>query len=124
MDDTPHNEFPETSTRHLSERYARAMAAPATPEDLVNEIEARMRHPLLAERELTHGDFNNTARTAQSLKYVVRAGKNWSELTMVQQETLDAICIKIARILSGDPNHPDHWCDIEGQAHLVTETLS
>ena len=28
-----------------------------------------------------------------------------------------------ARILSGDPNHPDHWRDIEGQARLASEQL-
>jgi hypothetical protein len=82
------------------------------------------RHPLLAEREHTHGDFHATAMIAQRFKDVSKSTPNWSgNLTDVQRESLEGIFTKIARILSGDPNHPDHWRDIEGGAHLVSETL-
>ncbi len=83
------------------------------------------RHPLLAEREQTHGNFSATALIAQRFKDVSKNTPNWSGgLTDVQRESLEAIFTKIARILSGDPNHPDHWRDVEGQARLVTETLA
>jgi len=143
MDDTP-SFFPDTETRRQSERYTRAVEAA----DLIAEIEDRMRvtplnvaveaaqeeidlnerpgrHPLLAEREHTHGNFAATAIIAQRFKDVSKSTPNWnSNLSDVQRESLEGIFTKIARILSGDPNHPDHWRDIEGGAHLVTETLT
>ena len=116
---TPVNEFPDTETRQLNERFARAPLA-----DL-NQIEAAIRHPLLAEREHTHGDFNATAMIAQRFKDISKSTPNWNgNLTDVQRESLEAIFSKIARLLSGDPNHPDTWSDIEGYAHLVRETLA
>jgi hypothetical protein len=36
-------------------------------------------------------------------------------------EALEMICTKIARILSGNPNDPDHWKDIAGYAELGGE---
>ena len=91
---------------------------------LMDEI-IKQRHPLLAEREHTHGSFSATALIAQRFKDISKSTPNWSgNLTDVQRESLEAIFTKIARILSGDPNHPDHWRDVEGQARLVTETLA
>lgn len=161
------DQFPDTETRRLSERFAygpadqealdrraaRAVAAQyaeatphkpiadlaeleatmrQTPEGHVVEVEPALideilknRHPLLAEREHTHGNYQATALIAQRFKDISKSTPNWSgNLTDVQRESLEAIFTKIARILSGDPNHPDHWRDVEGQAHLVTETLA
>jgi len=90
---------------------------------LMKEI-IKHRHPLLAERQHTHGDFQATAMIAQRFKDISKSTPNWNvNLTDVQREALEAIFVKIARILSGDPNHPDHWRDVEGSAHLVSETL-
>jgi hypothetical protein len=36
---------------------------------------------------------------------------------------LEMIAHKIARILSGDPNHRDHWEDIAGYAELVVREI-
>jgi hypothetical protein len=88
------------------------------------EAIAAGRLPVLARREHTHGDFAATALIAQRLKDVSKNTPNWSgALTDVQRESLEAIFTKIARILSGDPNHHDHWADIEGQARLASEQL-
>ena len=132
--------FPVSETRRSSERYARPIAnledleaemRRAEPGDAIEVEPALMddiiknRHPLLAERETTHGNFQATALIAQRLKDVGHNTPNWQGvLTDVQRESLEGIFVKIARILSGDPNHPDHWRDIEGGAHLVTETLA
>ena len=134
------SDFPVSETRRLSERYARPLAnledleaemRRAEPGDAIEVEPALMddivknRHPLLAEREHTHGNFAATALIAQRLKDVGHNTPNWQGvLTDVQRESLEGIFVKIARILSGDPNHPDHWRDIEGGAHLVTETLT
>lgn len=80
---------------------------------------------VLNEREQTHGDYATTAKIAQRLKCVIfcedRAAGG--KLSQVQAESLDLICTKIARILSGDPNCKDTWDDIAGYANLVSERL-
>ena len=90
----------------------------------MQHLEDQLRLPVLAEREATHGSFAATALIAQRFKDVSKNTPNWNgNLTDVQRETLEAIFTKIARILSGDPNFPDHWRDIEGQARLASEQL-
>jgi hypothetical protein len=85
----------------------------------------------LNERQKTHGDFSDNAVVMQQLKNILRQSVNWpwphgrpaSELTPVQCEALDMICHKIGRIITGNPNEPDHWLDIEGYARLARERL-
>jgi hypothetical protein len=74
---------------------------------------------LLNEREKTHGDFAETARMSQALKSLMGTGYRYPELSDVQCEALDMIAVKIARIVSGDANEPDHWRDIAGYAQLI-----
>lgn len=75
--------------------------------------------PLLQERSATHGDFNVNAAIAQKLKDLIRTGHNYDILNAVQKEALDAVMCKTARILSGNPDEPDHWRDIGGYAKLA-----
>jgi hypothetical protein len=77
----------------------------------------------LAARNAVHGDFTDDAGTAQAFKDVMRATKNWDVLTPVQREALEHIATKIGRILSGNPEHRDHWEDIQGYARLVEDRL-
>lgn len=139
-DDAPRHEedysnaYLDPSTLHaLEERLRQAQAAErqSSTVDLagvehdgfVHPI-GPLRHPLLAERETTHGNFGATALITQRFKEVARNTPNWqANMTDVQREALEGIFVKIARILSGDPNHPDHWRDIAGGAHLVEEHL-
>ena len=95
--------------QHLEEKLRQA-----EPNEAVQVSQAEMaaiiagRLPVLAEREATHGNFATTALIAQRFKDVSKNTPNWSgNLTDVQRETLEAIFTKIARILSGDPNHAD-----------------
>lgn len=78
---------------------------------------------VLADRQTSHGNYADTARTVQHLKQAMREGNNWSILSDMQRETLDMIVMKIGRILSGDPDHVDHWDDITGYARLVAAPL-
>jgi hypothetical protein len=85
-------------------------------------------NPVLNERESTHGDYANTARIAQKLKALLAAECDMStspewKIQDIQSESLDMICTKIARIISGNGNDPDHWKDIAGYANLVSERL-
>lgn len=80
---------------------------------------------LIAEREKTHGHWGDTARIATELKAVLapalenRAARGERPLSPEQRESLDMILTKVARIVAGDPNHPDHWRDISGYAVLA-----
>jgi hypothetical protein len=78
---------------------------------------------LIAARQQTHGDFRSTAWVAQTLRDAFRHELGWRDLSTVQREVLDAVAIKIARILSGDANHADHWTDIAGYAELALREI-
>jgi hypothetical protein len=118
-----------SETRRLSEVYA-APNLDAIEQAIRNApsntrpLAPPPRHPLLAAREFTHGDFAATAMIAQRFKDISKSTPNWNgSLTDIQRESLEGIFTKIARILSGDPNHSDSWRDIAGYAHLVSEQL-
>lgn len=76
----------------------------------------------LAQRQNTHGDFAVNAEAAQVLKRTVVAYKTQT-LSTVQAEALDNICQKIARIITGNPNHADNWHDIAGYATLAEKAI-
>lgn len=81
------------------------------------------REPILNEREKTHGSFATTAYVSQTLKYHYRANLR-TKLNSIQHEALDLIMMKVARILSGNPNEADHWADIAGYAKLAEESCA
>lgn len=82
----------------------------------------------LGERGERYGKFITQAVASQSLKNVVRSligADKWNkELSADQQEALEMICHKIARIINGDPNYADSWHDIAGYAQLVADRLN
>lgn len=77
------------------------------------------RDPLLVEREKTHGSFSNVAQLAQNIKMTMRNSNR--RINTAQEEALDLIATKIARIICGNPNEKDHWKDISGYALLGME---
>ena len=88
----------------------------------------------IKERTNHCGPFTGHARITQELKHVIRENTpgrvldergNWQPfLAPDQEEALDMICHKIARILNGDPNYADSWHDIAGYAQLVADRLN
>jgi len=78
----------------------------------------------LNEREATHGDFSDVASVAQSLKFHMDCAPYWGNLTDDKKEALQMIALKVARIVCGNPNDPDHWKDIEGYARLVRDRIA
>jgi Domain of unknown function (DUF6378) len=81
-----------------------------------------MRDSLLVEREKTHGTFEETAEIAQNIKDIIHKHHGVFPRCTTQDEALDMIATKIARILSGDPFEKDHWNDISGYAQLGAES--
>ena len=77
---------------------------------------------VLKQRKKTHGSFTNHSRLSQALKRSYSAYKI-SDLSDSQQEALDMILHKIARIGAGNPNEKDHWVDIGGYAQLIVNEI-
>lgn len=78
---------------------------------------------LIKERGATYGNFTDVARVAQGLKNFVRKELRGSVLPDCQQEALEFIMTKIARLICGQSNHEDTWQDIAGYARLVVDRL-
>ena len=80
---------------------------------------------VLAERGSRYGKFTGHAEVAQALKMCIRTHlkSRHKALKPNQQESLDMICHKIARIVNGDPDYADSWIDIAGYAKLVADQL-
>lgn len=77
---------------------------------------------LLKARGQINGDYNKMTDCIWRIKGAVRDG-NFHGLPAPQKEALDMIAHKMGRILTGDPNHEDHWRDIAGYATLVADRL-
>lgn len=80
---------------------------------------------ILTERGERYGKFTGHAEITQQLKQLIRhyLEKSGKALAYDQQESLEMICHKIARILNGDPDYADSWVDIAGYAKLVADRL-
>jgi len=69
------------------------------------------------DRWKSHGDFAAVAATySRLMKEVETSG---AQLHPVHRMCLEMIFHKVARIVNGDPNFPDHWHDIAGYAALA-----
>jgi hypothetical protein len=76
---------------------------------------------MLDSKSKTHGKYSDVSTIAQTLKDIVRSSPNWLSLTDKQAESLEMICSKISRIVSGDPSQQDHWVDVAGYALLAID---
>ena len=78
---------------------------------------------IINEREKTHGPYKSTAAWSQSLKDMFRSSHNWNGLNDGQKEALEMIAAKLARLLNGNPQFPDHWDDVAGYAQLGSASI-
>lgn len=83
----------------------------------------------LQNRGQSHGDFSNMARCNQRLKAVVREemalreARGQHRLNDMAIESIEMIIVKLGRIITGNPEEPDHWLDIEGYARITRERI-
>lgn len=82
---------------------------------MANEID------VLLECRSDYGSFSAKASWLQGLKASMRCTDSWDKLSPAEQEALDAITVKMARILYGKPVR-DNWVDIAGYSMLALET--
>lgn len=80
-------------------------------------------YKLLAEREKTHGNYEETARISQAIKSAMNTSDGWPALESDMKESLELIATKIGRIISGDRESKEHWEDISGYAILVSRRI-
>jgi len=93
---------------------------PESITDVARSIEAaRQVEATLAERQNQYGDFKDVAHLSQGLQSLLSVG-NFSD---TQQEAIQMICSKLARLACGDADHVDSWHDIAGYATLVVKDL-
>jgi hypothetical protein len=80
---------------------------------------------LIDEREKTHGPFERTASAYCLLQEAIKAAarESNSAASAPVVTAIDMIAMKLARIIAGNPNEPDHWRDIAGYAELVVRSL-
>ena len=71
-----------------------------------------------ADRGTTHGDWLHQSQVEANIKLNLRSGANHVILPAGQAMALDAIAMKMSRIVTGDPKFADHWDDIAGYALL------
>ncbi|WP_298065200.1 DUF6378 domain-containing protein [uncultured Acinetobacter sp.] len=88
-------------------------------EQLRSVEEARQVEATLAERQNQYGNFKDVAHLSQGLQSLLSVG-NFSD---TQQEAIQMICSKLARLACGDADHVDSWHDIAGYATLVVKDL-
>ncbi|MDP8173661.1 DUF6378 domain-containing protein [Pasteurella skyensis] len=74
----------------------------------------------IKKRGEVYGDFCETAYISQKLKGALRyvISKNKHFIGDSQCEALEMICVKLARIATGNPSYEDNWRDIAGYAIL------
>ena len=79
----------------------------------------------LNERGSRYGVFTGQAEVTMQLKRYIRIAlaERDKMLHDDQQEALDMICSKIARIVNGDADYHDNWHDIAGYARLIADRL-
>ncbi len=80
---------------------------------------------ILNNRGTHYGSFEGNAAISQLLKGITLNAleERNKALYTYQQEALDMIFHKIARIINGDSNYVDSWVDIAGYAQLVVNQL-
>ena len=76
----------------------------------------------LNQRQSQYGSFEDVAMITEQMVDVMRKGY-YENLAYNQKMALYMICSKMARIVSGNPNHKDSWHDIAGYATLIDNEL-
>lgn len=78
---------------------------------------------MLDSRLKTHGEYSKFAEAEQTLQTAMRKTEGFQKLSLTQISVLNMIQHKVARILSGSPDHLDHWRDIQGYAQRALDEL-
>lgn len=78
---------------------------------------------LIAERQRTHGDFEQQAEFSQYLKGLMRERLDTDRATLPMREAMEMICLSMSAIAMGDCTKVAHWRDIAMHAQLAVNML-
>ena len=78
---------------------------------------------VIQDRHDTYGDYRKQAQVSQTLQAVLAKELDRKNISSYQLESLTMICVKLSRIVCGNPYHKDSWRDIAGYAELVVKEL-
>lgn len=78
---------------------------------------------VLAERGKRYGNYWDQASISQLLLGVVQRTDTWADMQPDQRDAMTMFCVKMSRIVNGDPGYADNWRDIAGYATLVADRL-
>lgn len=90
----------------------------------LTETKSTMIEDTIKERTESYGDFTDNATVAQLLKDAIQMETNYPNMPPYMRESLDIICSKISRMVTGDWKHADNWLDIQGFAKLSLDRLN
>lgn len=79
---------------------------------------------LLKTRSDTHGYFADNAVFIRRMHDVLRTTPNYCDLDPVKKLAVFMMMLKLSRALCGNPDHRDHWVDIQGYAKLAEDSCS
>ena len=79
---------------------------------------SRVGKALTRAKPKTHGSFAEGAAITQTIMRALTSGSRWARMSAVKQEAAHMIVHKLHRIVTGSPDHQDHWDDIGGYAQL------
>lgn len=80
---------------------------------------------VLTERGKKYGNYLKQTEISCELRKVINKAIAERALILAsdQEDALIMTCVKISRIINGDPDYSDNWRDISGYAGLVADRL-
>lgn len=78
---------------------------------------------ILIARKGSHGEYMEHADISQGILEECMRGRNWTSLPRPMRESLHMFAHKMARVVTGNPYHEDHWDDISGYAVLISQRM-
>lgn len=78
----------------------------------------------LETRGSVHGKFEDNAAITEQILAILRDSPNYHKLPPLVKVGTFHIVHKLARAMSGDWVHTDHWHDIEGYAKLIEDYVT
>lgn len=80
---------------------------------------------ILNERGKRYGNYLKQTEISRELRQIINKAIAERALVLAadQEDALMMTCVKISRIINGDPDYSDNWKDIAGYSTLVADRL-
>lgn len=108
---------------HLKPGFMLDFPIPEKDAPVTTATQPRSAQELTAERQSTHGDYDEMSAAVMAQMAVFTKSKNWEILPDGVKTYFLNVAQKNARILTGNPLEPDHFDDVSGYAHLASKTV-